>query len=96
MQFLEFMEISKQVESMFGTRIGALTDEEYTAITKLFEEAGVEEEVSQVVCSPKRASRGLLSLAALVHEQEYHEQTPYRVVRRQQALEEVKRIVAWL
>ena len=50
MKFLEFIETSTQVKSIFGSRVKALTEEEYRELTELFVEAGVEEEVSEMIC----------------------------------------------
>ena len=96
MQFLEFIKLSQEKGTLFSTLIQPLTDEEYTALYELFEEAGVKEEVEQVRCSRKRASYGLLSLLALIHEQKEVKGGAYQFIRHQQALEEVRRIVAWL
>ncbi|MBQ8992745.1 MAG: hypothetical protein IJ085_01195 [Turicibacter sp.] len=96
MKFLEFIEASTQVKSIFGSRVKALTEEEYRELTELFVEAGVEEEVSETICSRKRACHGLLSLIALLHEIKQYENTPYRLVKRQEALKEIQQIVSWL
>ena len=96
MKFLEFIEASTQVKSIFGSRMKALTEEEYRELTELFVEAGVEEEVSETICSRKRACHGLLSLIALLHEIKQYENTPYRLVKRQEALKEIQQIVSWL
>lgn len=96
MKFLEFIETSTQVKSIFGSRVKALTEEEYRELTELFVEAGVEEEVSEMICSRKRACHGLLSLIALLHEVKQYENTPYRLVKRQEALKEIQQIVSWL
>ena len=96
MKFLEFIEASTQVKSIFGSRVKALTEEEYRELTELFVEAGVEEEVSETICSRKRACHGLLSLIALLHEVKQYENTPYRLVKRQEALKEIQQIVSWL
>lgn len=96
MKFLEVLETSTEMKSIFGSRIKAITKEEYQELTKLLMEAGVEEEVSAMTCSRKRACYGLLSLIALLHEVKRYEDTPYRLVKRQEVLKEIQQIVSWL
>lgn len=96
MQFLEFLKLSQEEGTLFSRLARPLSVEDYTALQELFEEAGVTEELEDLVCSRKRASFGLLSLLALIHEERELKGSAYYFTKHQQALNEVRRIVSWL
>lgn len=94
LSFLEFIESSTRAESFFASRLGALSPREYERIVALLDKENYLDQVSHLECSPKRASRALLSLSALASQ--YYEDSLDAWVNRPEVLSELKRLLEWL